>query len=164
LKKGNLSGKRTIINRVEMPGLTRLASFAALVLLCLCHPTAGDAPPPAPQPFDPPAPACQFDLGFGLYDLTALNVRMHSTLFCCASLMASTQKLGKQVLPTNIGEMYFSPCSAIQAFDCSALCCINTEGGKWQSCGFTQGQPGPLVGAEFNGVDGFQVPQPRHRF
>jgi hypothetical protein len=59
--------------------------------------------------------------------------------------------------------MYFSPCSAIQAADCSALCCINTEGGKWQSCGFTQGLPSPLAGAEFNGVDGFQVPQPRLR-
>ena len=61
------------------------------------------------------------------------------------------------MLETKAGELYLSPCSPIRAADCTALCCLNTEGGKWQSCGFTQGVAAPLSGAEFNGVDGFQV-------
>jgi hypothetical protein len=46
---------------------------ALLVYFCLCHLVAADAP--APPPFDPSVPACQFDVGYGLYDLTPLNVR-----------------------------------------------------------------------------------------
>ena len=74
-----------------------------------------------------------------------------------SALTISFQKLGKQVLPTSAGTLYLSPCTPIRAADCAALCCLNTDGGRWASCGFKQGQGGPLVGAEFNGVDGFQV-------
>ncbi len=77
MKKGHPCAQSIIIaNIVEMPSLISLTPFAALFLLCCCRPTASDAPPPAPQPSDPPAPnSCQFDLGFGLYDLNPLNVR-----------------------------------------------------------------------------------------
>ena len=48
-------------------------SGALLLLICLCRPAAADTP--APQPMDPSSAACQFDVGFGLYDLNALNVK-----------------------------------------------------------------------------------------
>jgi hypothetical protein len=136
--------------------MNRLRQFfpaASLLLICLWRLAAADAP--APQPTDPSSGACQFDVGFGLYDLSALNVSC--VLPSPAPLMTLLQKLGKQVLPTNIGTLYFSPCSPIRAADCSALCCLNTDGGRWASCGFAQGVGGPLVGSEFSGVDGFQV-------
>ncbi len=72
-------------------------------------------------------------------------------------LVIALQKLGKQVIETNSGTLYLSPCTQIRAVDCTALCCLNTVGGSWSSCGFTQGVAGPLQGPEFTGVDGFQV-------
>lgn len=120
-----------------MMSLLHFCRTASILLACLLQLVDADAP--APQPADPSSAACQFDVGYGLYDLSPLN------------------KLGKQVLPTSAGTLYLSPCTPIRAADCAALCCLNTDGGRWASCGFTQGQGGPLVGAEFNGVDGFQV-------
>jgi hypothetical protein len=79
-------------------------------------------------------------------------------LFCELPVII-LQKLPKQVFETNSGTLYFSPCRQIRAADCSALCCLNTAGGSWSSCGFTQGVAGPLFGPEFTGVDGFQVQQ-----
>jgi hypothetical protein len=48
-------------------------SAALIALVGLWHLAAADAP--APPPLDPSAAACQFDVGYGLYDLTPLNVR-----------------------------------------------------------------------------------------
>jgi hypothetical protein len=63
---------------VYMQSLLQLWTAASLLLICLWRPAAAD--PPVPQPTDPSSGFCQFDVGFGLYDLSALNV---NAALCC---------------------------------------------------------------------------------
>ena len=60
----------TNMGRRLCPAVTSAALLHLLLALCLYHRAAAQTP--APQP--PDGAPCQFDVGFGLYDLSALNV------------------------------------------------------------------------------------------